>query len=316
MGNFYPYNHKLGQTIQTDAEGVEVDRAFLAHYHCMPEEATDTAILEKATLGEDASSVTEGLNNPDVPRNVTVKASAAQVTGATKIIKIYGTNFAGEEITEEITPTGTNAAAGNLAFKTITKIDLPARANTPAKQKATVAVTKGAQGAGETVLAFTAAALDTASPKDITVALTADDDTAAEVAAKIAAALNDDDDFSAHFVADSSDANITIESLVYAAQDTSIDLTVETAGTPDITLDPITKDTVEGKAEDKVYIGIGTKIGIPYKLESATQVLLKMFNKSADSGTVTADDEDIEKNVIALNGTPDGETEVDLYIVV
>jgi hypothetical protein len=55
---------------------------------------------------------------------------------------------------------------------------------------------------------------------------------------------------------------------------------------------------------------------MPYKLEADEQVILKLFNKSADSGTVTPDAEDIEKNVISLNGNPDGQKDIDLYIVV
>jgi len=60
----------------------------------------------------------------------------------------------------------------------------------------------------------------------------------------------------------------------------------------------------------------GKVFGIPYLLEADEQVIIKLFNKSADTGTVTPDAADIEKNVIALNGTPDGLKDIDLYIVV
>jgi hypothetical protein len=314
--NMYPYNHKKGQKIQTDATGVSVDRAFLAHYHIAAEDAaaeSDNAVLALTALGATASSVTTGFTNPAVPRNVKVDGSAVNITGN---VKVYGTNFAGEVINETIALNGTTAVAGNLAFRTITTVDLPARTNTPAKQKATVAVTAGASAAGDSVLTFTAAALGDDSPKDITVTLTAEDNTTAEAAAKIAAALNADEDFAAHFVAASSDANVTIESKVYAAQDATINLIVKTAGTPNIAVDSIDVDTVSGVAEDKVSIGTGKKFGIPYLLTADELVILKLFDNSADSGTITADADELEKNVIALNGTPDGEKPIDLYIVV
>jgi hypothetical protein len=63
-------------------------------------------------------------------------------------------------------------------------------------------------------------------------------------------------------------------------------------------------------------VGLGKKFGIPYMLTAAELVFVKLFNNAADTGTVTADDDEIEKNVIALNGTPDGQKPIDLYILV
>jgi hypothetical protein len=310
-----PFKYSADKKISTDS-GIPIDQAHIAHYRVAAEDATaesDTAIMATTALGATAASVTTGFTNPSVPRNVKVDGSASNMTGN---VKVYGTNFAGDAINETIALTGSTAAAGNLAFKTITKVDLPARTNTPAKQKATVAVTAGASAAGDSVLTFTAAALGDDSPKDITVTLTADDNTTAEVATKIVAALNADEDFAAHFVAAAADANITIESKVYAAQDATLNLTVKTAGGPNITLGSIDVDTVGGVAEDKVSVGIGKKFGIPYKLAADEQVILKLFGNAADSGTVTADADELEKNVITLSGTPDGANQIDLYIVV
>lgn len=73
---------------------------------------------------------------------------------------------------------------------------------------------------------------------------------------------------------------------------------------------------VQDGASVTVDVGWGKVFGIPYLLEADEQVLVKLFNKAADSGTVTPDALDIEKNVIALNGTPDGLKDIDLYIVV
>ncbi|MPM44836.1 hypothetical protein SDC9_91518 [bioreactor metagenome] len=71
-----------------------------------------------------------------------------------------------------------------------------------------------------------------------------------------------------------------------------------------------------GVAEDKVSVGVGKKFGIPYKLTASELVIVKLFDNSADTGTVTADADELEKNVIALNGTPNGAKNIDLYILV
>ncbi len=63
-------------------------------------------------------------------------------------------------------------------------------------------------------------------------------------------------------------------------------------------------------------IGWGNLFGIPYMLEADELVIVKLFNKSADTGTVTADADELEKNVFAVNGTPDGTKDIDLSIIV
>ena len=310
----YPYNFKRGQTIQTDATGVAVDRSFLAHYNIPAADATaesDTAVMALTALGAEAASVLTGFTDPAVPRNVTIDGSAANMTGS---VKVYGTNFAGDAINETIALSGVTAVAGDLAFKTVTKVDLPVQTNTPAKQKATVAVTQGAQAAGSTV--FTFLSVQTGDAFDITVAFLVGDDTTAKAATKLAAGLNANATFAAKWLAAAATANVTIESKAYAAQDDLINLTVKTAGTSAITLGSIAVNTVSGVAEDKVSVGVGKKFGIPYMLPADELVIVKLFNNSADTGTVTPDDNELEKNVIALNGTPDGKKPIDLYIIV
>jgi hypothetical protein len=309
----YPYNYKRGQTIQSDAK-VPVDRAFIAHYNIPAASAaaeSDTVVKALTVLGAEAASVTTGFTNPAVPRNVKADCN---VSGVTSKVKVYGTNFAGDAISEEITLNGTTAVAGTLAFKTVTKVDLPARTHTPAKQKATVAVTQGAQADGETVFTFVSA--QTGAAFDVTVAFLSTDDTTAEACTKLCAGLNANATFAAKWTATPSTANVLIESKAYAAQDATINLTVKTAGDSAITLGAITVNTVSGVVEDQVSIGIGKKFGIPYMLTAAELVILKLFNNAADTGTVTADADEIEKNVIELNGTADGAKPIDLYILV
>ncbi|GEM_PF-2459925 len=306
------FNPKIG-TIKTDAN-TTIDRGFIAHYNIPAASASaesDTAVMALTAMGAEATSVTTGFTDPIVPRNVKVDGSAANITGN---VKVYGTNFAGEAIDETIALDGTTAKPGNLAFKSITKVDLPARTNAPAKQKATVEVTQGAQAAGSTV--FTFLSEQTGDAFDVTVSFLVGDDTPTEAAVKLAAGLNANATFTAKWLAAAATVNVTIESKAYAAQDATINLTVKTAGDSAITLGVIAVDTVSGVAEDKVSVGIGKKFGIPYMLSADELVVVKLFDNAADTGTVTPDADEIEKNVIALNGTPDGLKPIDLYIVV
>lgn len=311
----YPYNFKRGQTIQTDATGVSTDRSFLAHYNVPAASATaegDASVLALTTLGAAAATVTAGLTSPAVPRNVKVDCNVA---GVTTKVTVHGTNFAGEAISEDLTLNGVTAAPGSLAFKTVTSVVLPIKTHTAAYQKTTSQVTHAADKGGTLVLTVTAAILDTT--KDVSVVIPAAK-TAAEVAALIVAALNLDEDVGGAFTAAVSDTDkINLTAKAYAAQDSTINLVVKTdADTTAVTIGSITANTVAGVAEDKVSVGLGKKFGIPYMLTADELVIVKLFNLSADTGTVTPDADEIEKNVIELNGTPDGDKAIDLYIIV
>ena len=120
----YPYNHKLGQEIQTNVEGISANRAFNAHINVPePEAQSITAILGATALSAAAQEITTGITNPDVPRSVKLKANASGVAGD---VVVHGTNMADEEISETLALNGTTEVLGSKAFKTITQIDLPA----------------------------------------------------------------------------------------------------------------------------------------------------------------------------------------------
>lgn len=116
--------------------------------------------------------------------------------------------------------------------------------------------------------------------------------------------------------------NIVVKGLNFAGEEITEThaVTVDTPGTftGSVAFKEVTSVTVPVQDGDSVSVdvGWGKVFGIPYLLEADEQVLVKLFNKSADSGTVTPDAADIEENVIALNGTPDGLKDIDLYIVV
>jgi hypothetical protein len=307
-----PFNPKIGR-IKTDAGNFAVDRSFLAHYNIPAADAaaeSDTAVLAATDLDATEKSITVGLTNPAAPRNVKVKGNAS---GINNVVTVHGTNFAGEAISEEITPNGTTAVAGALAFATVTKVDLPEADHAEVKQKTTSAVT-AATGAGEAVLTVTAAVLD--DPVAVTVTFAAGDVVSTTTAATaIKNALNADEIVGTAFTVTSSTNSVIMEAKVAAPQDATINLVVTDAGETGLVIGAITVNTVSG-VRDRISVGLGKKFGIPYMLHAAELVTVKLFNNAADTGTITADVDELEKNVIALNGTPDGLKPIDLYIVV
>jgi hypothetical protein len=312
----YPYNHKKGQKIQTDASGVSVDRAFLAHYHIAGANlgaASTVNILPFTKLGATAQAgVLPAAGIPDCPRNVQIDCNNA---GNKKNVVIHGTNFAGETISETIALNETTAVAGNLAFASVTAIDLPVQHNAGAKQKTTSAIT-AATGAGTATLTLTAACLGEESPFDFDVVFAAGDvASTTTAAAKIKATINADPLLKLYFLAANSTANLTLERLINENQDATINLVVKAAGDTGLQIGSITVDTVTGVC-DEVSIGWGAKIGIPYCIYADEMVIANLFDKADDAGTITNDAADIEKNVFALAGTPDGEKDLDLYIIV
>ncbi len=305
-----PFNPKIGR-IKTDAGNFAVDRSFLAHYHLTPA-AADADGIAAFTLGAGAQTITSGFNAIPEPRNVTITPSAAAVTGTT--VKVYGVDFAGDAIDESFTTNGTSAKVGAKAFAAVTKVDLPIQSSTPAKQKATISVTAAAAAAGTSVYTFTSAATGTAY--DISCAYLSTDDTETKAATKLKAALNADTKFKAKWLAAGTGADITIESLTYAGQDSTINLVLKTAGDSNVTLGSITANTVTGVAEDVVNVGWGKVIGIPYKLAADELVIANLFDNADDNGTVANSATDLCSNTFALAGTPDGAKPLDLYIIV
>lgn len=59
---------------------------------------------------------------PDVPRNITVTATAVGTADTMGTITVTGTNAVGQVISEVITPVAGSAVAGLKAFKTVTSV--------------------------------------------------------------------------------------------------------------------------------------------------------------------------------------------------
>lgn len=133
MSGFYPYNPNLGQVMQSGVEGVSIDRAFIAHFQVSAANAVaaDTDAVHAAITASDTeeTEVTTGFTAPAVPRNIT--ATAGGTAGDIKAVQVVvtGTNYADEVITETL-PAFTVDTAGSVvgakAFKTVTKVEIPA----------------------------------------------------------------------------------------------------------------------------------------------------------------------------------------------
>lgn len=77
----------------------------------------------------DYDTITEGIKQPSEPRNITATAGGTAGDIGNVAVKVYGTNFNDEPIEEELpyfTADTAGTATGTKAFKTITKIDVPA----------------------------------------------------------------------------------------------------------------------------------------------------------------------------------------------
>lgn len=122
---FYPLNPSLGQVLQTDAPGVEVDLGFNAHFQIAAANATaGSAVGIHAAIAMAAivQSIVAGFTQPSVPRNITIKGNAVGNAGN---VTIHGTNYENVAISEVIALNGATEVLGVKAFKTITSVDLP-----------------------------------------------------------------------------------------------------------------------------------------------------------------------------------------------
>lgn len=128
-----PYNPDMGQTIKTDVIQKNTDMAFTAHFQVPAADAvaaSNTGILAAFATSASVSTVkTTGFTQPAVPRNIT--ATAGGTAGDIKAVQVVveGTNYEGQAITETLqafTVDTAGTVSGTKAFKTITKVTVPA----------------------------------------------------------------------------------------------------------------------------------------------------------------------------------------------
>jgi hypothetical protein len=279
----YPYNHKRGQRIQTNVDGVAVDRGFVAHVQVAAEDAvaeSTTGVLAATALTAAAQEITDGLTSPAWPRNVQIVGNAAGIDGT---VEVTGKNIMGVEISEEITANGATPKEGAKAFASITKVALPTQTHTPTKQVETATVdmgaaqvetatvTAGASGAGTLVVTVTAVGM-TNSPKAVNVAVTADDDEPAEVGAAIRAAFELDEDVSGFFDISGEGANVVLTALTKAANDATMGIVLTDADGTGVTLGA-SDDTVAGVAPVIAVAGDATVTVTAEGLEGGSKAI-------------------------------------------
>lgn len=306
------YNRKKGQRIRSDVTLIPLERMFRGRRHLTAEEAAaaDTDGILANTELTTARTLTTGFNNPPCPRALTYDCSAANAAGN---VKVYGTNINDVAITETKALNGSTVVPGVLAFKTITKIDLPAKTNTKAKQSFTKQVTHKADAANTITLSMAGTALGENDPTEVALEV-ALNDAAAVVAGKIIAALNDNADFAAAYVASLSGTDkVKVEALVEAANDNTMALSFTDTDTTGVTMGA-DGEAVAGVAPDLVFVGFGDILGLPV-MTSYKKVQYSRLNGvlEATGGTEVADADEIEKNTFKLNSSLNG-TAVDIIM--
>lgn len=96
--------------------------SFVATDLQRPAAGSNTAVAAAFATSTGATTVTTGLTNPDVPRNLVIKPGGTAADVASGTVTITGTNVEGKVIAEEFTTVADTVTAivGNKAFKTVT----------------------------------------------------------------------------------------------------------------------------------------------------------------------------------------------------
>lgn len=133
FNGWYPFNPTLGQQMQTNVEGVEVDAAYMAHIQISAANAiaatVNTVHAAFATSADSLTTVITAITNPGCPKNLVITAGGVDADVKAVQVVVTGTNYLDEVITETFPAFTVNtlgAVVGNKAFKTVTKIEVPA----------------------------------------------------------------------------------------------------------------------------------------------------------------------------------------------
>lgn len=260
------FNPKFGN-LPCDAGGRKVNRSYVANFHVSAADAVAASaagVLAATNLGVAAQAITDGINDPAVPRALSIVGNVVSIVGN---VVITGKNYAGETITETVALNGVTTVNGNKAFKDVDSVALPVQPHVPALQQETITVTHGCDQDGYTQITVTAAGM-TNSPKAVMVALTSADNTVDEVAAKIRAALTADADVGVFFTVGGATANVVLTAKAYAANDATMAMAMVDAPNCGVTVGASTNTTagvlgvaqVETIAVTAGSAGVGTLV--------------------------------------------------------
>lgn len=311
--NLYPYNTD-SQRLRTGK--TSIDRAFGAHFQVSAANAVaadSDGIMALAGLTTAAQEITTGITDPAALRNVTITGNSSGITGT---VTVNGTNSDDEVISEDLTASGTSTVAGAKAFKTVTSVELPVRTHTPAYQTETIEITGAPSSSGTVTFAITAAALGESSPASVAVELDHTTHTTVTLAAAaIIEALNDDETVSTAFTASNEAGVITLTANAYAANDATLSIGFTDTDTTGTTAGSSTNGTA-GVTQDKISVGFGSKLGLPFKLAHNTCEMAFLDNtKEGTAPTVAVSATAVESNTITLNSALSGKV-VDAYFVI
>ena len=113
---------KKNRPLDTKMGGFPVEQKFID-----VEPASTTKVIGATALKSSAQTISGGITDPDVYRGLSVKGNQAGISGN---VVITGWDWAGHTIQETIALSGTNTVNGNMPFKSVYQIQLPARTNT------------------------------------------------------------------------------------------------------------------------------------------------------------------------------------------
>ncbi|MEA4884263.1 MAG: hypothetical protein VB144_11530 [Clostridia bacterium] len=304
---FYPFNPALEQLIQTDAPGLDADRAFVAHAQWTGPAAADADAVGLFHLTAASQSITAGLVNPDYARALSVVGNEAGITGD---VIITGTDLAGNAITETLALAGKSTKNGAKAFKAVTKIELPAQTHAGTKQVETATIVGAITKAGTVTVTVTSAHYT--SDKVMHAAVDLNDDAAAvagKIRSYIAPLVAD------HFAVSGAGADVVLTTKVADANDTTLNIAYTNGTCEGLTPDASSTDTTPGSVDDRVSVGITDVLGLPYKLAHDT-VLAGYLDNTKDAGvTVTVSATALESNTVDLTSALNGKA-VDVYLMV
>lgn len=224
------------------------------------------------------------------------------------VTALYDVSGAGADVILTRKTFAANDATLNISIDNGTCTGLTA-APTSANTTAGVAVnTVGTSGNAAVVV--TAAGM-TGSPITLSVAVLAGD-TVSQVAAKIITALGLNAVIAALFTIGGTSATVTLTNKSYAANDATLNVSIDNDTCAGLTTAGTSANTTAGVPVDTVSAGIAKKFCVPHIVDNASLLQEKIFGGSDDAGSLAVDADEIEKNLYALAGTPDGLKVLDL----
>jgi len=312
--------------IKTDVPGISIDRAFLAHFQVSATAAVaaSSAGVMSANLGVATQTKTTGITDPAVPRALSIVGNVAGITGnvvvtgknyanevITETFALNGTTTvqgakAFKDITgvglpvqvhtpvaqvETATAAGTITIAGNASVVVTAngmtgspKTILVPVVGTLQAETATVVGTIGAAGAGNATVIVTAAGM-TGSPVTLAVAV-ANNDTAAQVAAKIKTDMGLNAGIAAWFTIGGSDAVIILTRKAATANDTTMNVSIDNGTCTGLTAAATSANTTAGVAGDDAS-AIAGKIRVALAADAAV-IALFAVSGATDKIIITA----------------------------